>query len=93
MNDLITNNLFELWNYIGNKNNIYIETSNYKVVSAVGSDWPKRVYAIEDKVESYEEIIKKSNESLLPNIITLSKYTDIINRKKFNSFLLKRICL
>jgi len=82
MNDIITKNLFEFWDFIGQKNNIYIESSNYKAVSVVGSDWPKRIYAIEDKIESYEEIIKLSNDSLLPNIITLDKHTDLINYNK-----------
>lgn len=82
MNDIITKNLFEFWDFIGQKNNIYIESSNYKAVSVVGSDWPKRIYDIEDKIETYEEIIKLSNESLLPNTITLDKHTDLINCNK-----------
>lgn len=82
MNDVITKNLFEFWDFIGQKNNIYTESTNYKAVSVVGSDWPKRVYAIEDKIENYEEIIKLSNESLLPNFITIDKHTDLIDYNK-----------
>jgi GNAT superfamily N-acetyltransferase len=82
MNNIITKNLFEFWDFIGQKNNIYIESSNYKAVSAVDSDWPKRVYAIEDKIENYEEIIQLSNESLLPNTITTDKHTDLLNCDK-----------
>jgi len=82
MNDIITKNLFEFWDFIGQKNNIYMESSNYKAVSVVGSDWPKRVYAIEDKIEIYKEIINLSNESLLPDIITLNKHTDLTNCNK-----------
>lgn len=81
MNEIITNNLFEFWDFIGQKNNIYTESANYKSVSVVDSDWPKRVYAIEDKIESYEEIIRLSNQDLLPNIITLHKHTDLLNCK------------
>ena len=73
MNEIITKNLFEFWDYIGQHNNFYIESSNYKAVSVVGSDWPKRVFDIKDKIESYEEIITLSNDSSLPNIITLNK--------------------
>jgi GNAT superfamily N-acetyltransferase len=82
MNEIITNNLFEFWNFIGQKNNIFKESSNYKAVSVIGSDWPKRVFDIKETTESYEEIIKLSNESLLPNIITLEKHSDLINYNK-----------
>ena len=82
MNDIITKNLFEFWDFIGQENNIYKESANYKSVSVVDSDWPNRVYAVEDKIECYEEIIKLSNESLLPNTITVSKHTDRLNYNK-----------
>ena len=82
MNDVITKNLFEFWDYIGLKNNIYIESSNYKAVCVTDSDWPNRIYAIDDKKEIYEEIINLSNRSLLPNIILLDKHTDLLNFKK-----------
>ena len=52
MNDIITKNLFEFWGFIGQKNNIYIESSNYKAVSVVGSDWPKRVYCFSSLVKT-----------------------------------------
>jgi len=81
MNEIITNNLFEFWDFIGKKNNFYAETKNYKSVYAAGSDWPKRVYAIEDKIEIYEKIIRLSNQDILPNIITLHKHTDLLNCK------------
>jgi GNAT superfamily N-acetyltransferase len=73
MNDKITNNLFEFWSYIGQQNNIYTNSTNYKAVSALGSDWPKRIYSIEDKIENYDEVIRLSNQDLLPNIISLDK--------------------
>ncbi|WP_281323592.1 GNAT family N-acetyltransferase [Flavobacterium aestivum] len=73
MNDKITNNLFEFWSYIGQQNNIYTHSPNYKAVSVSGSDWPKRIYSIEDKIESYNEVIRLSNLDLLPSIITLDK--------------------
>lgn len=82
MNDIITKNLFEFWDYIGRENNIYLESSNYKAVSVVDSDWPNRVYDIEDTVENYEEIIKLSNNSLLPNNNALDKQTYLLNYNK-----------
>jgi hypothetical protein len=82
MNDLITKNLFEFWDYIGRKNNIYIESSNYKAVCVKDSDWPNRIYAVEDKTEIYEEIINLSNQSLLPNIITLDNHSVFLNFNK-----------
>ena len=82
MNDVIKKNLFEFWDYIGRKNNIYIESSNYKAVCVKDSDWPNRIYAVEDKTEIYEEIINLSNKSLLPNIITLDNHSDFLNFSK-----------
>ena len=82
MNDIITKNLFEFWSFIGRKNNIYTESRNYKAVSVPGSDWPNRVYAVEDKIESYQEVIELSKKSLLPNTITLDKHTELINYNK-----------
>lgn len=79
MNDIITKNLFEFWDFIGQKNNITIESSNYKAVRVADSDWPNRVYAIEDQIEIYEEILNLSKTSLLPNTITLNKPTDLLN--------------
>jgi hypothetical protein len=82
MNDIITKNLFEFWSFIGRENNMYTETANYKTVSVADSDWPNRVYDVEDNIESYQEIIQLSNKSLLPNTITLDKHTDLINYNK-----------
>jgi GNAT superfamily N-acetyltransferase len=82
MNNIITNNLFEFWSYIGKQNNIYTESSNYKSVSVDNSDWPNRVYSIEDKIETYSEIIRLSNQDLLPNIITLHNQTGLLNHSK-----------
>ncbi|TRX37386.1 GNAT family N-acetyltransferase [Flavobacterium sp. ZT3R18] len=73
MNEKITNNLFEFWSYIGQQNNIYTDSSNYKAVSVLGSDWPKRIYSIEDKKATYDEVLQLSNQDLLPNIITLDE--------------------
>lgn len=81
MNEKIANNLFEFWDYIGQNNGIYSETKNYKSVNVSGSDWPRRVYAIEDKTESYDEIIRLSSQGLLPDIFTLYHPTGLINDK------------
>jgi len=94
MNNIIIDNLFEFWSYIGKQNNIYTETSDYKAVSVINSDWPKRIYAIEDKIENYEEIIKLSNQELLPNTITLHRQTDLINVNKIQlRFIQTNMCL
>jgi GNAT superfamily N-acetyltransferase len=82
MNKKITNNLFEFWSYIGKQNNIYSDYSNYKAVSVLGSEWPNRIYYIEDKIEIYDEIIELCNQNLLPNIITLDTNLGLLNPEK-----------
>lgn len=82
MNDIITNNLFEFWDLIGQKNNIYKQTSDYKSVSAINSDWPRRVYAITDRIEIYEEVIELSSKNILPDIITVDGASGIPNSAK-----------
>lgn len=82
MNDKITNNLFEFWSYIGQQNNIYTDSPNYKAVSVLGSDWPKRIYSIEDTTATYDEVIRLSNQDLLPNSITLDENKALTIRNK-----------
>lgn len=73
MDKQIINNLYELWKHIGNLNNRLIETKNYCAVSMENSDWPNRVFDIENNSKIIEEIQKLSKKNKLPEIITLSK--------------------
>jgi GNAT superfamily N-acetyltransferase len=82
MNDLITNNLFEFWSFVGQQNDVYSEYSNYKAVSVTGSDWPNRIYALDDQLYSFDEIIRLSNQYKLPNIITTHKHKNILTFNK-----------
>lgn len=73
MNDQIINNLYEFWKHIGNLNNKLIETGNYCAVSMDNSDWPNRVFDIQNDFDIIEEIQILSKENKLPEIITLTK--------------------
>lgn len=70
MNNQIINNLYEFWKHIGDLNNRLIETENYCAVSMDNSDWPNRVFDIQN---DFEIIQKLSKENKLPEIITLTK--------------------
>ena len=73
MNNQIIENLYELWKHIGKLNNRLIETKNYSAVSMDISDWPNRVFDLQNDYGIIEEIQKLSKENELPEIITLTK--------------------
>jgi len=71
MDKKIVNDLYEFWTYIGETMGLLIDTEDYKAVSVLNSDWPKRVFAIADKADLIAEIIKLSGIGVLPDRITL----------------------
>ena len=71
MDKKIVNNLYEFWTYIGETMGLLIDTEDYKAVSVLNSDWPKRVFAIADKAGLIAEIIKLSGIGVLPDRITI----------------------
>ncbi len=73
MNELIINNLYELWNQIGNMTNKLYKTENYTAVSMGDSDWPDRIYNLKDDTGSLTEILQLSRQNKLPEIITIPK--------------------
>lgn len=81
-NDLITDNLFEFWSHIGRENKIYSTTPKYRAVHAAGSDWPNRIYAIEDDADNYEEIIALSRKGMLPPVMALEKRSNLLDYGK-----------
>ena len=94
MNNKVINNLFEFWNYIGLQNSSYKEYQNFKAVSILGSDWPKRVYDVGDHIESYEEISKSHTIDSFPKIVTIHKPTKFLDCNKFQlSFTQTNMCL
>ncbi len=77
MNNKIINNLYEFWKHIGRLNNRLIETEKYSAVSMDGSDWPNRIFNLQNDYEIIERIKKISLKNELPEIITITKPNDL----------------
>ncbi len=77
MNTQIINNLYELWEKIGNVTNKLSRTENYTTVSMGDSGWPNRIFNLKNDTESLDEIIELSHEERLPEIITIKKPNDL----------------
>jgi len=71
MNNQITNNLYELWEQIGNLTNRLSKTENYSTVSMDNSDWPNRIFNLKNNTETLEKILQLSKQGKLPEIITI----------------------
>lgn len=82
MNEQIINNLFELWKQIGKLLNKLTETEYYSAVSMDDSDWPNRIFNLNDKFD-INKILKLSQEEKLPEIITIKKPNNLRNNPDF----------
>ena len=76
MNNQIINNLYEFWKQIGSLSNKLTETEYYSTVSMDDSDWPNRIFNLNDKFD-VNKILKLSKEEKLPEIITVNKSNDL----------------
>ena len=76
MNNQIINNLYEFWKQIGSLSNKLTETEYYSTVSMDDSDWPNRIFNLNDKFD-INKILKLSKEEKLPEIITVNKTKDL----------------
>ncbi len=73
MNNQIINNLFELWEQIGNITNKAFKAEDYTSVSMGDSDWPNRIFNIKNDSETITKIVHLSNEGKAPEILTIPK--------------------
>ncbi len=83
MNNQIINNLYELWEQIGNLTNKLSKTDDYSTVSMDDSDWPNRIFDLKNNTEAFDEIIQLSQEGKLPEIITIAKPNDLRSNSNF----------
>jgi ribosomal protein S18 acetylase RimI-like enzyme len=81
MNKKITENLFELWTYVGQQTGLLLESSSYKAIMVHDSEWPKRVYSFENDDAIYKAIFQIS-QNKLPEIVTVSKTSPLGNDKQ-----------
>lgn len=83
MNKQIINNLYELWEQIGNLTNRLSKTDSYSAVSMDDSDWPNRIFNLKNKTDALEEVLLLSQEGKLPEIITIPKPNSLKSNPNF----------
>ncbi|NOQ26353.1 MAG: GNAT family N-acetyltransferase [Bacteroidales bacterium] len=84
MNEQIINNLYELWEQVGNLTNKLSKTENYSTVSMDDSDWPNRIFNLKNNTKAFDEILQLSKEGKLPEIITITKPNDLKSNPNFD---------
>ncbi|NLR91483.1 GNAT family N-acetyltransferase [Flammeovirga agarivorans] len=83
MNHLIIQNLFDLWEHIGEITNTLTKTDQYSSVFMQQSDWPKRVFRIIDKKEVLLDVIEKTKSNELPEGLTIQSPNSLENNDSF----------
>ncbi len=83
MNNVIVQNLFELWKHIGSLTGRLTETTEYVAVSMDGSDWPNRIFDVKCSTKLIDEVVKLSKANQLPKMITISYTDDFMDRADF----------
>ncbi len=83
MNNQIINNLYELWEQIGNLTNKLSKTEDYSTVSMDDSDWPNRIFDLKNNTEAFDEILQLSQKGKLPEILTITKPNDLKSNPNF----------
>lgn len=73
MDTLIVGNLFELWTVVGDTVNQLIRKDNYWAVIPENSDWPKRIFNVDERKCDMKEVFHLSRQKLLPESLTLLK--------------------
>lgn len=58
MNDIIVKNLFEYWTLVGSSNQSLRQTPYFKYSPIQNSDWPKRVFELENSAEALNAIVE-----------------------------------
>jgi ribosomal protein S18 acetylase RimI-like enzyme len=65
----IIGNLFEHWAYVGERAGLLTTAPFYKAVMPQGSDWPRRVFDVQEP-EALPEIATQIKSGLLPDAVT-----------------------
>lgn len=71
MNEQIVKNLFEFWRHIGDSTGGLIQGENFTAVSITDSDWPNRIFELDDDNVAIEELLRLSEIGELPELITI----------------------
>ncbi len=83
MNDKIINNLYELWEHIGTVTNTLFTTENFSSVAIDGSDWPKRIFNLQNDKKSIAQILQLHKAGTLPGIVPVPKPNSLSTNTHF----------
>lgn len=72
MNTHIVENLFELWDHVGQHNQKLVQTDHWNYVNPGDSDWPKRVYRVQHNAGVFENIQNLHRENKVPHLVTVA---------------------
>ncbi len=87
MNRLIIDNLFSFWMFVGSRTDNLIVAEGYKSVFVNGSDWPNRIFDVDENDCDVNEIIKLSHQCALPDNITLTFNDKAVSDSRMKLFL------
>jgi hypothetical protein len=80
MNEPIVKNLFEFWRHIGELTGTLIQREKFSAVSITDSDWPNRIFELDDDNEAIEEVLRLSKIREFPEILTTTNPNGIKRR-------------
>jgi GNAT superfamily N-acetyltransferase len=83
MNNIIVKNLFEYWTVVGSLNQSLRQTPYFKYNPIQNSDWPKRVFELENSAEALDAIIELLPTANFPARITTSGLHTIQHDERF----------
>lgn len=90
MNKEIIENLFEFWTFVGESIGAFIKTDEYNATIVNGSDWPNRIFNVNEGNANFDKIINLSRQNLLPDKITLPKPNNLGAHSQVKLFLPQR---
>ncbi len=90
MNKEIIENLFEFWTFAGESIGALIKTKDYNAIIVNHSDWPNRIFNVNEMGTDFDKIIKLSRQNLLPDKLTLSNPNSIGANYQVKLFLQQR---
>ncbi len=86
MNTQIIDNLYQFWTEIGKITNYLKTYKSYSTVSMQDSDWPNRIYNVQNEDAIINEILDLCKEDKLPKIITISKPNNLAQRQEIEPY-------
>ena len=75
----IVNNLFDFWKIVGQYSKQYAEKEAFKSINLKGSDWPNRVFDINEEFasEAFDELHQLVLNGDVPNLLTIDENSSV----------------